>query len=83
MPVIHQQNGFSYSIEPECSEPPYVCILKENIAILVAIGIPEKELPHIISNENASQDELDEAFTTVSDYQEKFLNAWNKIHTKP
>ena len=43
----------------------------------------ERASPHIISNENASQDELDEAFTTVSIYQEKFLNAWNKVHTKP
>ena len=83
MPVIHQQNGFEYWIEPECSEPPYVCILKENIVIMIRIGIPEKELPYIMRNENASQEELDEAFDTVSDYQEKFLNAWNTIHEKP
>jgi len=44
MPLIHQQNVFNEQIESECSEPPYVCILKENIAILVAIGIPEKGL---------------------------------------
>ena len=83
MPVIHQQNGFAYQIEPECSEPPYVCILKDNIAILVAIGVPEKEFPHIISSENASQDDLAEALDTVSRYQEKFLNAWRNIHAKP
>jgi hypothetical protein len=47
MPIIHQQYGFDYGIEPECSEPPYVCLLKENVVILVTIGIPEKELPHI------------------------------------
>lgn len=83
MPIIHQQNGFSYQIEPECSEPPYVCLTKENIVILIAIGIPEKELPHIISYENASREELNQAFETVSDHQVKFLNAWNKIHAKP
>lgn len=82
MPVIHQHNGFTYQIEPECSEPPYVYIAKANIVMLIAIGIPDKELPHVISNENASQDELNDAFDCVSDHQEQFLNAWNKIHGK-
>lgn len=83
MPIIHQQNGFNYQIEPECSEPPYVCLLKENIVILVAIGVPEKEFPSIIRSENASRDEIDEAYDCVLDHQVQFLNAWNKIHGKP
>lgn len=83
MPIIHQQNGFNFQIEPECSEPPYVCILKANVVIMISLGIPEKELPHIMSNENASHEDLDLTFDIVSDNQEKFLNAWKKIHGQP
>ena len=83
MPIIHQQYGFDYGIEPECSEPPYVCLLKDNVVILVTIGIPEKELPHINHSINASHEELDQAFDVVSDNQEKFLNAWKRIHGQP
>lgn len=74
MPLINQQDGLDFYIEPDFSEPPYVRITKENGFVLIQIGIPEKELPYILESENAAQEDIDRAFQIVWVAQEKFLN---------
>lgn len=83
MPIIHRQDNLEFFIEPSFSPPPHVRITSGNGVIVIRIGVPETELPYIEKYEQVSREDVDLAFDIVSDYQEKFLNAWNKIHGVP
>lgn len=81
MPLIHQQNGLDFFIEPEFPVPPHVRITKGVGLAIIRVGIPEQELPYIEKYENITREDLDLAYNTIWDAQDKFLNIWNKIHT--
>lgn len=82
MPIVHQEKGFDFTIKVEDKKPPKVHVTgKEGKYLLVRIGRPEQELPHIDKYENVDQNEVNWVWDRINDYQEKFLNLWNKIHS--
>lgn len=82
MPIVHQEKGFDFTIKAEDRKPPKVHVTgKGGKYLLVRIGKPEQVLPHIDKYENVDQDEVNWVWDRINDYQEKFLNLWNKIHS--
>jgi len=81
MPIIHQDNGFDFTIKAEDKEPP-----KDHIKgakgkyLLNRIGKPEEELPYIEKYEKVDQDEVDWVWELITDHQINFLTAWKRIH---
>lgn len=81
MPIVHQDKRFDFVIKAEDKEPPKVHITGvKGKYLLVRIGKPGEELPHIDKYENVDQDEVNWAWDTISDNQENFLIAWRRIH---
>ena len=81
MPIVHQDHGFDFTIKPEDKDPPKVHVTGAGGKyLLVRIGVPETELPHIDKYEKVDQDEVNWVFDTINDYQENFLIAWKRIH---
>jgi hypothetical protein len=62
MPIVHQDKDFDFSINAEDPDPPIVHIAKRgtNGLLVIRIGIPEKELPHILKYENIDQGSRDQ-----------------------
>lgn len=81
MPVVHQDNGFEFTIKAEDKDPPKVHVTGAGGKyLLVRIGIPEHEYPHIDKYENVDQDEVNWVWDVIHDYQENFLLGWKRIH---
>lgn len=81
MPIVHQEKGFDFVIEAKDKEPAKVHVTGEKGKyLLVRIGKPGQELPHIDKYEKVDQDEVNWVWETISDYQENFLIAWKRIH---
>lgn len=81
MPIVHQDNGLDFTIKAEDKAPPKVHITGAGGKyLLVRIGKPDQELPHIDKYENVDQDEVNWVFDTIQDYQINFLTAWDRIH---
>jgi len=82
MPVVHQDKGFDFTIKLEDKDPPKVHVTGAGGKyMLIRIGTPEQELPYIEKSEKVGQDEENWVWETIWDYQEKFLIAWQRIHS--
>ncbi len=81
MALVHQDHGFDFTIKAEDKDPPKVHVTGAGGKyLLVRIGIPEKEYPHIDKYENVDQDEVNWVWDVSHDYQENFLLGWKRIH---
>jgi len=81
MPIVHQDHGFDYIIKPEDKEPPKVHVTGTGGKyLLVRVGIPGQDYPYIEKYEKVDQDEVNQVWETIADYQENFLIAWKRIH---
>jgi len=81
MPIIHQDNGFDFTIKAEDKAPPKVHVTGTGGKyLLVRVGIPGQEYPYIEKYENVDQDEVNWVWDTISNYQENCLIAWKRIH---
>ena len=81
MPIVHQDQGFDFTIKPEDKDPPKVHITGAGGKyMLVRIGVPGGEIPYVERYEKVDQDEVNWAWDTIQTYQENFLIAWKRIH---
>lgn len=81
MPIVHQDHGFDFIIKPEDKEPPKVHVTGAGGKyLLVRVGIPGQDYPYIEKYEKVDQDEVNQVWDTIADYQENFLVAWKRIH---
>jgi len=80
MPIVHQEDGFTFKIEASFVGPPYVYVTKGKGFIIIRIGDPQTELPHIDRHKGVSKDDLDYADNIVRTYQEKYLSIWERNH---
>jgi len=82
MPIVHQGSGFDFIIEKKDKAPPKVHIKgSKGKYLLVRIGKPEEEFPHVEKYENVDQDEVDWVWEMIADHQIQFLTAWKRIHS--
>jgi len=80
MAIVHQESGFTFFIEASYPEPPHVRITKGKGVIIIRIGVPEMEAPHIEEYKGVTRKDVDVAYNIVWTYQEKFMGVWERNH---
>lgn len=80
MGIVHQEGGFTFTIEASYQEPPYVYVTKGKGFIVIQIGDPETGDPHVDEYKRVSREDVDAAYHIVWTYQEKFMGAWERNH---
>jgi PAS domain S-box-containing protein len=79
MPIIFQEMGLDFRIEPENREPPYVLAKTSEGSILVRLGVPGKTPPQVETSDRVSPQEISSAEKVCIEHQADFLESWRKI----